>query len=146
MSEATFDRTRHAGCPTCDLLQEEAGETLHETEHFTASFSSRYPHGIVLCAKRHGDGLADLTPAEAADFGELAQRAAAAMRDVWSHEIYLAEVGVETTHFHVVMHAEHPPLAAAFRTALFQQVTEMAGETERSTELARAVGAALGAR
>lgn len=90
-------------CMTCHLTairhQQELCERIYETEHWRVAhaFNTSLPGWLVVIAKRHVESFAELTGAEAAEFGPFLHRVSRALQE--------ATGAVKT---YTILFAEHP--------------------------------------
>jgi diadenosine tetraphosphate (Ap4A) HIT family hydrolase len=101
---------------------------------------------LILKPRRHVTAVADLDPAEAADFGVVAQRLMAAMREVLSPErIYLFAFGESQAHLHVHLMPRYPgmpPRGGALIERVFAH--EWLVDEAAAAETARRIRESLG--
>ncbi len=138
-------------CLACDvnaLRIVPPGDTILRTDTWVADhcIPPMVRGYLILKPRRHVTAMADLDPAEAADFGVVAQRLMAAMREVLAPErIYVFAFGESLAHLHVHLmprHAGMPPSGGALIERVFAHEW-LVGETE-AADTARRIREALG--
>ncbi len=101
---------------------------------------------VILKPRRHVTALADLSPAEAVDFGVVAQRLTTAMRAVLAPErIYTFAFGESLEHLHVHLLPRHPgmpPTGGALIERVFAH--DWSVDESEAAETARRIREALG--
>ena len=109
-------------CTTCHLTdirhEQPLCERIYETEHWRVvhAFNTSLPGWLVVIAKRHAESFADLTAAEAAEFGPFLYRVSRAVQAVTgavkTYTVLFAEHPEHPhVHFHVVPRAADMPEA-----------------------------------
>ena len=109
-------------CTTCHLTairhEQPLCERIFETEHWRVvhAFNTSLPGWLVVIAKRHAESFADLTAAEAAEFGPFLHRVSRALQAVTgavkTYTVLFAEHPEHPhVHFHVVPRAAEMPKA-----------------------------------
>lgn len=107
-------------CVTCELtakrLEMPLCERIYETEHWRVvhAFNTSLPGWLVVIAKRHVSSFAELTEAEASEFGPFLQQVSRALQKVTgavkTYTILFAEHPEHPhVHFHVVPRAADMP-------------------------------------
>ncbi len=107
-------------CMTCHLTairhEQPLCERIYETEHWRVvhAFNTSLPGWLVVIAKRHAESFAELTEAEAAEFGPFLHRVSRALREVTgavkTYTVLFAEHPEHPhVHFHVVPRAAAMP-------------------------------------
>lgn len=107
-------------CTTCQLtaVRHEQGlcERIYETEHWRVvhAFNTSLPGWLVVIAKRHAESFAELTDAEALEFGPFLHRVSRALQEVTgavkTYTVLFAEHPEHPhVHFHVVPRAADMP-------------------------------------
>jgi diadenosine tetraphosphate (Ap4A) HIT family hydrolase len=104
------------------------------------------PGWILFCVNRHAEGLWSLTPEEAADFGRLAQRLGAAVKEVCASErVYLLVFGEHVLHFHAMVQSRGADVPDDARSgAMLGRAAEFA-DRDAAAEVGRKVAAVLAA-
>ena len=112
--------TTASSCMTCDLtarrFEMPLPERIYETEHWRVvhAFNTSLPGWLVVIAKRHVASFAELTDAEASEFGPFLHRVSRALQEVTgavkTYTILFAEHPEHPhVHFHVVPRAADMP-------------------------------------
>lgn len=107
-------------CMTCHLTavrhEQPLCERIYETEHWRVvhAFNTSLPGWLVVIAKRHAESFAELTDAEAAEFGPFLHRVSRALQEVTgavkTYTVLFAEHPEHPhVHFHVVPRAAAMP-------------------------------------
>ena len=145
-------------CTTCHLTairhEQPLCERIYETEHWSVvhAFNTSLPGWLVVIAKRHAESFADLTAAEAAEFGPFLHRVSRALQAVTgavkTYTVLFAKHPEHPhVHFHVIPRRADQP-AEWNGPRIFSQLgvaDELCVPEPRMNEIAHAVATRLSA-
>jgi diadenosine tetraphosphate (Ap4A) HIT family hydrolase len=135
-------------CMACDVLAGRIaapGGVICETEHWTVDHAvPRWIRGwLIVKPSRHVEGLAELSPDEAAELGPLIRAASAALVRVLQPErVYVLSLGEEVHHIHWHVIPRYRELPANVITLLSEAWDEVS-PWECTEEEAASTAAAL---
>ena len=109
-----------SACLPCDLEQSDAATVVFRDDTWSCDVAEGYdvPGWYILRLRRHAEGWAGLSAAEAASFGAVSQRVAAAIQEATgAPTVYFMSFGENYPHFHFLVIARPADLAPEHRGA-----------------------------
>ena len=109
-----------SACLPCDLEQADAAANVHRDDIWSCDVADGYdvPGWFILRLRRHAEGWEGLAPEDAASFGAVSQRVAAAIREATgAPTVYFMSFGENYPHFHFLVTARPADLAPEYRGA-----------------------------
>ncbi|GAA1942569.1 hypothetical protein [Microbacterium deminutum] len=135
-----------SACLPCDLEQADAAAIVYRDDTWSCDVAAGYdvPGWYILRLRRHAEGWAGLSAAEAAGFGGVSQQVAAAIRDATgSPTVYFMSFGENYPHFHFLVTARPSDLAPEHRGAGILGLREAGRDLPASLAIAADVRDAL---
>ena len=133
-------------CLPCDLESAEATSVVFRDDTWSCGVAAGYdvPGWFILRLRRHAEGWSGLSGDEAAGFGTVSQRVAAAVREATgAPTVYFMSFGENYPHFHFLVIARPEGLAPEHRGAGILALREAKRDPVASLTVAADVRTAL---